>query len=165
MDSETMYEGRTMSLIFYKNLNGGLLISTLPNRKKVLLDKSQELDGFEYGIEQQVTIVKELPKVAFAYLGETDKTTNNQIGRRSEQYQAWREAVINKYNGQCYFCGAYSTVCHHIKSWANHPDARYDPENGVVLCQRHHAWADLLMPNRWQLRLIAWLYRVKRRRE
>ena len=57
MDSETMYEGRTMSLIFYKNLNGDLPISTLPNRKKVLLDKSQELDGFEYGIEQQVTIV------------------------------------------------------------------------------------------------------------
>jgi len=147
-----------MDLVFWENPTGNLPISVLPNGKKVLMDKSQDLAGFQYGRRQHVTVVKDLDTVAFVVLG--DKGTN-QTGRHTEQYRMWRDLVINACGGQCVICGRDSSICHHVKRWSKYPDLRYEPSNGVVLCKRHHALVDLLFLNRWQIRLVAWLYHLK----
>lgn len=27
---------------------------------------------------------------------------------------------------------------HHIKTWANYPGLRFEPNNGITLCRKHH---------------------------
>lgn len=36
-------------------------------------------------------------------------------------------------------CGSMTkVVAHHIKPWSSHPELRYDPDNGIALCQACH---------------------------
>lgn len=30
-------------------------------------------------------------------------------------------------------------VVHHIRPWAKNPELRYDPDNGITICKKHHA--------------------------
>lgn len=55
----------------------------------------------------------------------------------------WRTAVRNRWHNQCAFHGyecSGELECHHLVR-RSRPHLRYDPRNGVLLCQRHHAQA------------------------
>lgn len=56
------------------------------------------------------------------------------------EYQAWVKAVLLR-DRACVRCGATETLqAHHVKHWRNHPELRYDIDNGVALCPYcHHA--------------------------
>lgn len=61
----------------------------------------------------------------------------------SHEYREWRLSVYRKFNFACDICGCSSTndnkiVAHHLNSWDEHEDERYDVDNGVVLCQKCH---------------------------
>jgi hypothetical protein len=48
----------------------------------------------------------------------------------------WRQAVLQKWGGKCFFCGNTNTEvleCHHIKK-RKHKLTRYMVENGVPVC-------------------------------
>lgn len=60
--------------------------------------------------------------------------------RRYPEYLAWTKSVYKNWNYTCINCGSVGVdlVAHHIRSFAEHPDIRIDPDNGVVLCKTCH---------------------------
>ena len=69
--------------------------------------------------------------------------------RNDRSYIKWMREVKKRDNNICQLrdenCSGYNIV-HHIKNWRNHPELRYDINNGITLCQFHHPtkWVDEL---------------------
>lgn len=61
--------------------------------------------------------------------------------RPSEQH-SWSERVISRDKATCRTCGARGVElhAHHIKSYKNHPELRFELSNGITLCAPCH-WA------------------------
>ncbi len=57
-----------------------------------------------------------------------------------KEYREWRAKVYARCSWTCVDCGykGKRIIAHHIKSWADHPELRYDPDNGIVLCRPCH---------------------------
>jgi hypothetical protein len=66
-------------------------------------------------------------------------TGNNE--RRSPAYREWRLEVYKRDN---YKCRIADNNCdgiieaHHILGWVEHPELRYQVNNGITLCHAHH---------------------------
>lgn len=56
------------------------------------------------------------------------------------EYKQWRINVLERDNQTCQNCfiQGVSFEVHHIKSWAEYPDLRYEEANGVTLCLPCH---------------------------
>lgn len=60
---------------------------------------------------------------------------------QSPEYRKWRNEVYKRDNYTCQWPGCTlgkKINAHHIKTWANFPGLRYDVNNGITLCSRHH---------------------------
>jgi hypothetical protein len=72
--------------------------------------------------------------------GKEDKY--DQLERRRPEYIAWRKTVFARDNYRCRIpnCNNHEHYVepHHIKRWNDYPDLRYDPNNGITLCKKHH---------------------------
>ena len=55
----------------------------------------------------------------------------------------FRTVVSDQAGGRCEICGAKEGDPHHIYSRDN-KSVRYDPTNGIWLCNVHHRWAERL---------------------
>lgn len=62
-------------------------------------------------------------------------------GRTTKEYKRWRRAVIKRDSHTCQICGCVpsTVVAHHIKSYADYADLRFDVSNGITLCRPCHA--------------------------
>ena len=60
--------------------------------------------------------------------------------RNSPDYREWRKAVFERDDYTCQYCGERGgrLNAHHIKSWRNYEDLRYEVENGITLCEECH---------------------------
>lgn len=69
----------------------------------------------------------------------TCERINSKI-RKNPEYYAWRKAVYKRDNYTCVECGECDGElhAHHIKSWADYPELRYDIDNGQTLCEDCH---------------------------
>lgn len=68
-----------------------------------------------------------------------DARRKNRRGRHG----SWARAVISRDKATCQRCGATEVElhAHHIKPYADHPDLRWDLDNGETLCFKCH-WAE-----------------------
>ena len=61
--------------------------------------------------------------------------------RNDSAYQCWVREVKKRDKWRCRVnnedCSGYCEV-HHILSWRDYPELRYDVNNGITLCQAHH---------------------------
>lgn len=58
--------------------------------------------------------------------------------RKSREYRLWRVAVIRR-DKRCRVCGSIKKrQAHHVKDASNHPEHRFDVDNGVTLCYGCH---------------------------
>lgn len=61
--------------------------------------------------------------------------------RNDGEYLQWVLRVKKRDKGQCKIknkgCSGYLIV-HHILSWSQYPELRYEINNGITLCQAHH---------------------------
>lgn len=67
----------------------------------------------------------------------------NESRTSSIEYRKWKVNVFKKYNRKCYICGEKHSkdnklIPHHLNSWDKNISERYDVENGVPLCDKHH---------------------------
>jgi len=71
-------------------------------------------------------------------------TPENEKIRNSLEYNNWRKAVFERDNYTCQKCGANHTYlnAHHIKSFAEFPDERFNVDNGITLCVNCHTGTD-----------------------
>lgn len=65
-----------------------------------------------------------------------------EIAHNRIEYKNWRTAVFKRDNYTCQAegCGVRGgyNEAHHIKSWADYPEVRYDIANGITLCKKCH---------------------------
>ncbi len=63
----------------------------------------------------------------------------NVVERNDTEVVQWKKIVLERDNHQCTRCeGKNDLHVHHIVSWADAPELRIIPENGIVLCKRCH---------------------------
>ena len=69
--------------------------------------------------------------------------------RNDKRYKKWRANIFARDDWTCQTCSRRSCSgdkvyieAHHINSWAQYPEERYDLENGVTLCKECHALTD-----------------------
>ncbi len=82
----------------------------------------------------------------------------NKIIRRSLEYKLWREAVYERDNWTCGWCGIKSRKGtkvelnpHHIKPFAQFPELRFAIDNGITLCRDCHKTTENYGPKaRWR---------------
>lgn len=69
-----------------------------------------------------------------------DRTLSDRKGRKSSANVYWIRAVKRR-DKECRIgnqdCKG-GLEAHHILSWRNHPELRYDLNNGIALCHFHH---------------------------
>lgn len=61
--------------------------------------------------------------------------------RNDSLYQDWRKRVLKRDDKKCKInneecCGRLEA--HHILGWSDFPELRYDINNGITLCKKHH---------------------------
>jgi len=59
----------------------------------------------------------------------------------SKQYKKWRISVYRRDNFQCRWpqCKSKRRLnAHHIFGWSKHPLLRFEKNNGITLCYKHH---------------------------
>lgn len=66
--------------------------------------------------------------------------SENQIQRKSKEYQKWRKAVFQREKYTCNVCKHHGKglEAHHRKHWAHRPEIRFDVSNGITLCKKCH---------------------------
>lgn len=60
--------------------------------------------------------------------------------RHSVEYYGWRYLVFSRDKHTCAVpsCRNHELEAHHIKSFSQFPELRYEIENGITLCKDHH---------------------------
>ncbi|KKN56894.1 hypothetical protein LCGC14_0567470 [marine sediment metagenome] len=78
-------------------------------------------------------------------------TCANQEARNTQELKVWRRAVFCRDKFTCQQCGTkgcrqHPINAHHIKSFAEYPELRFDLGNGVTLCEDCHTNTRQEMP-------------------
>ncbi len=60
--------------------------------------------------------------------------------RKTDRYKAWRDYVYRKYNWTCQLClrKLKKLVAHHVLSFTDYPEHRFDVDNGLCVCRSCH---------------------------
>ena len=69
------------------------------------------------------------------------KYSDDNLDRRSSSYAYWRKSVWLRDNFKCKInnCDCNGRIIvHHILSWRDYPELRFNINNGITLCQAHH---------------------------
>jgi len=69
-------------------------------------------------------------------------TPINDTIRHSAEYKEWAESVYKRDYYTCQRCGVHckrgNIIAHHIKTFNEYPELRFDIDNGMTLCRACH---------------------------
>ena len=78
-------------------------------------------------------------KIGLANKKQNPKYAESYLLRRSAEYKSWRAKVFERDNYKCQKCGNNKKLHpHHIKSFADYPELRFNINNGITLCGKCH---------------------------
>ena len=106
-----------------------------PTCKKIFIAKTSE---DKYCCFECYNKNRHMPKGEDHWNWQGGKSITNDR-RDSNKYKQWRNAVYKKDNYRCALCGSKEKLnAHHIKSWKDYPELRYNIDNGTTLCEKCH---------------------------
>ena len=92
-----------------------------------------------------------------------EKPENGRTLRRRPGYWSWRSHTMKKYNYLCAACGGHANHAHHILPIKDYPELRVNAQNGMALCEKHHAafhrgiaGGGVTPQNSWLCGLVFW---------
>jgi len=57
----------------------------------------------------------------------------------TRKYREWRRGVFERHGKQCVVCGSQKNIrTHHLNSWEDHEEQRFDVSNGMPICESCH---------------------------
>ena len=67
-------------------------------------------------------------------------TTEQHMARNNTYYKEWKNKIFERDNYTCRRCGKRggNLNAHHLYNFSEHPDLRYDVNNGITLCEECH---------------------------
>jgi len=69
----------------------------------------------------------------------SDPFNNQELSYTQEEYNVWKNVVLEQDNYKCQKCGSKENLhCHHIIPVKLEPMFALDPENGIVFCEKCH---------------------------
>lgn len=98
----------------------------------------EEIYGTKY--QNQIENRRKSHIAHFDKIGRSPSQKNRHTGT---EYVLWRKAIFSKDNYTCVWCGFRGYLeAHHIKSWKNYPNLRFNIQNGITLCEACHLIAN-----------------------
>lgn len=97
----------------------------------------------KHSVETRKKMSDSHPKGELSPLWKKDRSASwlNKARRTNIEYKLWREQVFSRDGYKCKMakpdCGTYIEA-HHILAWRDHPELRYEINNGITLCRAHH---------------------------
>lgn len=120
-------------------------IVSVETRRKIGLGNSISLRGYKHSVatKKKLSEMRQKEKHPRWVIDRTklQKYGDTNKDRRSSAYRDWR---LNVYKRDSYKCKINNSDCngrivaHHILSYTNFPELRYDINNGITLCHFHH---------------------------
>lgn len=117
------------------------------DRLKIGNSKIRELIEENKALRESIEVL-EKKNVALRWKLIEDRTKNwPQLSLREgmnesdiPKYDLFRFTVLDRDKRTCQDCGqcGRQLIVHHVMSWKHHPALRYDPNNGVTLCDGCH---------------------------
>jgi hypothetical protein len=117
---------------------------TSPWLGKKLSDKHKE--NMSKSHKDNPKVIKHLKELGKIHLGKNHWnwkggiTDEMRLLRQNEGYQFWRNKVYARDNWTCQKCGKKlkNLVAHHLESFKENPELRYEIKNGQTLCRSCH---------------------------
>ena len=107
--------------------------------------RRQKIIGRKYSIDHRLAISKGQKRAVIEgrHPWKVNKIAHKDQERAHLEYKIWKEKVMEANGKKCKACGRTDRLhCHHIKSFYNFPELKFDPANGELLCischMRHH---------------------------
>ena len=83
------------------------------------------------------------PETEFKPLVPGGVSTEETLIRNSPEYREWRKLVYTRDNFTCQRCGSRGRLeAHHVKSFAEYPELRFDVDNGITYCRACHKYEE-----------------------
>lgn len=121
-------------------------------QKKKMSESHKGWKGYWLGRKQSEESKKKRSKTLKALNRKGEKAPNwrggttpiNQAIRMSEEYKLWREAVFERDDWTCIWCGQRGgrLQADHIKRFTDYPELRFAIDNGRTLCEECHRKTD-----------------------
>ena len=108
--------------------NGDILSYGKPRNNITKQRISERLKGKLFSEEHKQSISKARIEL-FDRIGRVGKT------ERGWQFARWKKQIYKRDNYTCKKCGSIDNLfAHHILSWKDYPELRFELENGITLC-------------------------------
>jgi len=135
-----------------KNMSIARIGKEISKETKLKISKSSTGENSSKGMLGKKHSIETKKKMSISHKGEKNpkwikdrsklkKFNDLALDRRSSAYANWRKDVLKRDNNKCKInnkdCKGRLEV-HHILSYTNYPELRYDINNGITLCHAHH---------------------------
>src|SRR6266404_4706680 len=110
--------------------------------KDQIESQRKKIIGRKYTLDHRLSISKGQRKCVKEgrHPFKKNKEEHKEQDRRRIEYKIWKEKLLEKAQNKCETCGSDKRLHgHHIKSFYEYPELRFDIENGKILCMSCHS--------------------------
>ena len=129
---ECSYKGRTCTMLFKKGH-----ADLVPKSSRGHSEETKK----KMRIANSAKALKTTGERHYRWLSDRTQLKDARKDRGGQLHREWSKTVKNRDGWKCRTsnsCCSGRVVAHHIKTWQDHPELRYEVNNGITLCHVHH---------------------------